>query len=119
MTQYETKAAEVLAILKDHARDMEADLGKAARSRVDNPEFGHVQPLASPGAIGAGIANQRIQMEARIAAEYGALVTGAHEIGQPVTGADLAARDSVRSFVAQIQSVTTYEAARTLVSSIA
>ena len=118
MTIYEDKAAQVTAILKDYARDMAADLGKASRTRIENPDFGHVQPLASLAPVSPGILNQRVQLQAQISAEYARLAAGAHERpGMPSTAGELAARDVIRTLVDQIRSATTYTSASTLVAS--
>lgn len=109
MTQYEDKAAAVLLVLKDYTRDLEADLGKIERNRVNgNPNFGDVQQMVEPGTFATGAGENAAVARAKLT-EYCSNASAALSwvnMRDGLTTSEIAAFNEIKELVTSFHAIS-------------
>ncbi|GAA1768401.1 hypothetical protein [Agromyces humatus] len=123
MTDYKTKATEILAKTEDLARDLESHLGLAARTREWNPTFDTASEFRAERPEGQSVERQthtdRFVSEYHNQASQAAkAVQELQQPGQTLTTAEAAARDTILALVDEIHAVQTHDDAIALVATI-
>jgi hypothetical protein len=115
----EVKAASTLARLQNHARDLEADLGKISRNVTNNPNLGSVSPLVHAGGEPWDISQQNADLTHHRIVDYSTTAGAALGPfnGQASTPSERAAIAEIAALVTSIQSVSTLDDATALVAS--
>lgn len=122
MTDYTDRCAAVKAAVQDHARDLEADLGKIARNCGHNVNWNDVQPIGDPGRNVAEYEETKgwYPVDDSRLRSYQNVVSAATDFlgsSVPLTGPEKAARDDCIILITAIEQIKTHGDAVALVAS--